>query len=84
MFQLLNIFLEDNDLELPMSTIKIISDHLITLKSHFVKYFPNEIQQYNWIKQPNLTIEAEQLFDISFDSSLRMKFSALSFLMVKT
>ena len=80
MFLLLNNFLEDNDLELPMSTITIISDHLITLKSHFVKYFSNEIQQYNWIEEPNLTIEAEQLIDIPFDSSLRMIFSSLSFL----
>jgi len=38
-----NVFL--NDLELPMSSITILSKHLMTLKTHFMKYFPEEIKQ---------------------------------------
>jgi len=81
-------FLEDNELELPMNSLKIISDHLVTVKNHFEKYFPEDIVQYNWIKDPlskktlpNFTTTGEeQLIDISSDSSLRMKFSSFSHL----
>ncbi|XP_025415092.1 protein FAM200A-like [Sipha flava] len=87
-FSFLKSFLEDNDLELPMSSLNIISDHLMTLKNHFEKYFPEDIIQYNWIKDPFsenpllnfTTTEEEQLIDISSDSSLRMKFSSFSLL----
>ncbi|XP_025407445.1 zinc finger BED domain-containing protein 5-like [Sipha flava] len=87
-FSFLKSFLEDNDLELPMSSLNIISDHLMTLKNHFEKYFPEDIVQYNWIKDPFsenplpnfTTTEEEQLIDISSDSSLRMKFSSFSLL----
>ncbi|KAL4099012.1 hypothetical protein QTP88_023513 [Uroleucon formosanum] len=48
-FSLLKSFFEDNDLELTMNSLKIISDHLMTLKNHFEKYFPDDIVQYNWI-----------------------------------
>ncbi|KAF0773483.1 zinc finger BED domain-containing protein 5-like [Aphis craccivora] len=71
-----------------MSSLNIISDHLMTLKNHFEKYFPEDIVQYNWIKDPFsenplpnfTTTEEEQLIDISSDSSLRMKFSSFSLL----
>ncbi|XP_025404731.1 zinc finger BED domain-containing protein 5-like [Sipha flava] len=87
-FSLLKSFLEDYDLELPMNSLKIISDHLMTLKNHFEKYFPENIVQYNWIKDPFsekplpnfTTTEEEQLIDISFDSLLRMKFFSFSLL----
>ncbi|XP_025412554.1 zinc finger BED domain-containing protein 5-like [Sipha flava] len=87
-FSFLKSFLEDNDLELPMSSLNIISDHLMTLKNHFEKYFPEDIVQYNWINDPFsenpllnfTTTEEEQLIDISSDSSLRMKFSSFSLL----
>ncbi|XP_060865035.1 zinc finger BED domain-containing protein 5-like [Metopolophium dirhodum] len=87
-FSFLKSFLEDNDLELPMSSLNIISDHLMTLKNHFEKYFPEDIVQYNWIKDPFsenplpnfTTTEEEQFIDISSDSSLRMKFSSFSLL----
>lgn len=87
-FSLLKSFHEDNDLELPMNSLKIISDYLMTLKNHFEKYFPDDIVQYNWIKDPFsekplpnfTTTEEEQLIDISSDSSLRMKFSSFSLL----
>ncbi|KAL4132622.1 hypothetical protein QTP88_009744 [Uroleucon formosanum] len=87
-FSFLKSFLEDNDLELPMNSLKKISDHLMTLKNHFEKYFPDDIVQYNWIKDPFsekplsnfTTTEEEQLIDIPSDSSLRMKFSSFSLL----
>jgi len=83
-FPLLKSFLQNNDLE----SLTIISDQLITLKNHFVKYFPEEIKQYNWIKDPFTekplinftTTEEEQLIDISSKSSLKMKFSSFSLL----
>jgi hypothetical protein len=60
----------------------------MTHRSYFEKYFPEEIIQYNLIKDPfteklmlNITtIEEEQLIDISSDSLLRIKFSSLSHL----
>ncbi|CAI6344175.1 unnamed protein product [Macrosiphum euphorbiae] len=72
-----------------MSSLNIISDHLMTLKNHFEKYFPEDIVQYNWIKDPfsenplpnfTTTEEEQLLIDISSDSSLRMKFSSFSLL----
>lgn len=47
---------------------------LITLKSHFEKYFLEETKQYNWIKDPfieksiYISTEEEHLIDISLNS----------------
>jgi len=51
-FSLLKSFLEDNNVDLPISSLTIISDHLMTLKNHFVKYLQEEIKRYNWLKDP--------------------------------
>lgn len=71
-----------------MSSIIIISDHLMTLKSYFAQYFSDKIQHYNWIKhlfnkKPSsnfTTTKEEQLINISSNSSLQIKFSSLSLL----
>ncbi|XP_022162791.1 protein FAM200A-like [Myzus persicae] len=61
---------------------------MTNLETHFMKYFPEEMKEYYWIKDPFTekpisnftTTEEEQLIDISSDSSLRMQFSSYSFL----
>ncbi|XP_025410678.1 protein FAM200A-like [Sipha flava] len=63
-------------------------EHLMNLETHFMKYFPEEMKQYYWIKDPFTekppsnftTTEEEQLIDISSDSSLRMQLSSYSLL----
>jgi len=85
-FPLLKYFFEDNDLELATSLKTIFLKHLTNLETHFMKYFPEEMKQYYWIKDPFTekslsnftTIEEEQLIDISSDSSQRMQFSSYS------
>ncbi|KAL4107763.1 hypothetical protein QTP88_018055 [Uroleucon formosanum] len=87
-FPLLKYFLGENDLELPMSLKTIFLEHLTNLETHFMKYFPEEMKQYYWIKDPFTekppsnftTTEEEQLIDISSDFSLRMQFSSYSLL----
>ncbi|XP_025419883.1 zinc finger BED domain-containing protein 5-like [Sipha flava] len=87
-FPLLKYFLGENDLELPMSLKTIFLEHLTNLETHFMKYFPEEMKLYYWIKDPLTekplsnftTTEEEQLIDISSDSSLRMQFSSYSLL----
>jgi hypothetical protein len=71
-----------------MSLKTIFLEHLTNLKTHFMKYFPEEMKQYYWIKDPFTekpptnftTTEEEQLINISSDSSLRMQFSSYSLL----
>lgn len=61
-----------------MSSLTIIFGYLMTLKNHFMKYFPEEIIQHNRIKDPFTekllsnftTTEEEQLIDILSDSLL--------------
>ncbi|XP_008189601.1 zinc finger BED domain-containing protein 5-like, partial [Acyrthosiphon pisum] len=87
-FPILKYFLGENDLELPLSLKTIFLEHLTNLETHFMKYFPEEMKQYYWIKDPLTekppsnftTTEEEQLIDISSDSSLRMQFSSYSLL----
>lgn len=53
-----------------------------------MKYFPVQIKQYNLIKDQftkkplsnSTIIEKEQIINISYDFSLQMKFTLLSFL----
>jgi len=55
-----------------MNSMTIFSEHLMTLKTHFMKYFPEEIKHYNWIRalftekttSNFTTTEKEQLIDI--------------------
>ncbi|XP_008186759.1 zinc finger BED domain-containing protein 5-like [Acyrthosiphon pisum] len=71
-----------------LSLKTIFLEHLTNLETHFMKYFPEEMKQYYWIKDPFTekppsnftTTEEEQLIDISSDSSLRMQFSSYSLL----
>jgi hypothetical protein len=87
-FPLLKYFLGENELKLPMSLKTIFLEHLKNLETHFMKYFPEVMKQYYWIKDPftekppsNFTTTGvEQLIDISSDSSLRMQFSSYSLL----
>jgi len=79
-------FLRENDLQLPMSLKTLFLEHLTYLETHYMKYFPEEMKQYYWIKDPstkkppsNFTTTEEEL-DISSDSSLRMQFSSYSLL----
>jgi hypothetical protein len=56
------------------------------MKSHFEKYFLEDFEQHNWIRNPFkvesppsfTTTEQEQLIDISSDSTLRTTFPSMS------
>jgi hypothetical protein len=59
---------------LPMDIRSCLLDHLIMLKFHFKKYFCNEFDEFNWIKNPfenapgpsSLNVnEQEQLIDLT-------------------
>jgi hypothetical protein len=56
------------------------------MKSHFEKYFPEDFEQRNWIRDlfraespPSFTTtEQEQLIDLSSDSTFRTRFPSMS------
>ncbi|VVC26879.1 Hypothetical protein CINCED_3A020178 [Cinara cedri] len=60
----------------------------MNLETHFMKYYPKEMKQYYWIKDPFTekppsnftTLKEELLIEISSDSSLGMQFSSYSLL----
>lgn len=81
--------LKDSDLELSITSIKIIISLLMNLKNHDMKYFTEEIKQYNWIKDmftekplPKFTITEEYhwTFHMIFCYDMNVQFSSYSFL----
>lgn len=90
MFPTLVSMVQDTDNPvLPMDIKSCLLDHLIMLKVHFEKYFCNDFDKFNWIKNPfenapgpsSLKVnEQEQLIDLTSDTSLKSKFKELSLL----
>lgn len=87
-FPALHTVLEDNDLQLSEELKSVFVDHLTELNVHFQKYFAEEVDQHNWIKDPFstglpstlTTEEQEQFIDISSDSTLKSTFVSSSLL----
>jgi hypothetical protein len=85
-FPQLKRFLEENKVQLTIDLKFMFTDHLSLMKSHFEKYFPEDFEQHNWIRNhfraespPSFTTtEQEQLIDLSSDSTLRTRFPSLS------
>ena len=57
----------------------VMSSHLNALISHFEKYFSEDMQKYNWIRNPFVdnapqrftSQEAEQFIDLTSDLTLK-------------
>jgi hypothetical protein len=85
-FPQLKQLLEENEVQLTMDLKSLFTDHMSLMKLHFEKYFPQDSEQHNWIRDPIraelppiTTTEQEQLTDLSSDSTLRTRFPYLGF-----
>jgi len=87
-FIILNDFLKENELQVTSDVEKNIHEHLISLKKSLKEYFPEKLQDMNWLQNPfadhtkpsMLTVsEYENLIDIKCSSSLKQKFGAENF-----
>ncbi|XP_050540272.1 zinc finger BED domain-containing protein 5-like [Daktulosphaira vitifoliae] len=85
-------FLEENELQTPISIINEISEHLKQLKNSFNKYFPTDrkvfLKDREWVVNPFSvcgkpsslsSIEYESLIDITSDSTFQSTFSSNSY-----
>lgn len=75
--------LQENSIEILDPSLKIIfTQHLSSLREHFEKYFPENLEQYDWVRNPFQstlpstlsTEEEEQLIELSCDSSLKLHY----------
>ncbi|XP_023211413.1 zinc finger BED domain-containing protein 5-like, partial [Centruroides sculpturatus] len=83
-FPVLNGFLQEKSIQnLEPSLQLIFIQHLSTLSIHFDTYFPKNVNQYDWIRDPFQsiptpstlsTVEEEQLLQLSCDTSLKLRF----------
>ena len=77
-----NISLQNTD-ECNLKTV--MCSHLDALISHFEKYFPEDMEKHNWIRNPFVdnantpqgftSLEAEQFIDLSSDLTLKSIFN---------
>lgn len=83
-FPALHGILQENCMELLEPSIKIIfTQHLSSLSKHFDNYFPENLEQYDWVRNPFQsnssstlsTVEEEQLIELSCDSSLKLQYN---------
>lgn len=51
-FSTLHTFLDENDLKLNEAEKLLFLDHLSQFIDHLKKYFPADVQQHNWMKDP--------------------------------
>lgn len=84
-FTLLNNFLEENELGVTSDVEKNIIEHLINLEKSLKDYFPEKLQDIDWVQNPftkhtkptMLTVsEYENLIDIKCSSLLKQKFES--------
>lgn len=83
-FPLLKGFLQEKSVQdLKPSLQLILVQHLSTLSTHFDKYFPENLDQYDWIRDPFHStpspsvlsiVEEEHLLELSCDTSLKLRF----------
>jgi len=91
-FPIMQAFLEENELQAPISIINEISEHLKQLKNSFNKYFPTDgevfLKEREWVVNPFSvcgkpsswsSIEYESLIDITSDSTFQSTFSSNSY-----
>ena len=84
-FTLLNNFLEENELGVTSDLEKNIIEHLINLEKSLKDYFPEKLQDIDWVQNPftkhtkpsMLTVpEYENLIDIKCSFLLKQKFES--------
>lgn len=87
-FIILNDFLNENELQVTTDVEKNIKEHLISLTKSLKEYFPEKLQDMDWVQNPfanytkpsMLTVtEYENLIDIKCSSSLKLKFESENF-----
>lgn len=84
-FPCLQHFMKDNEIGLTADIFSIIEGHLSELHVHFEKYFPENSDRFQWVRNPFSndspsdfnTAEEEELIELSSDSSLKVKFSSM-------
>ncbi|KAJ1108889.1 hypothetical protein NDU88_006259 [Pleurodeles waltl] len=88
-FPSLDTFLEDNEMTLKEELRTVFVLYVQQLHFYLQKYFPeDEVEPIKWVRDPFNTErphhfnneEAEQLIDISSDSTLKVQFQSLSLL----
>nr|CAH7732526.1 unnamed protein product [Callosobruchus chinensis] len=82
-FPALHDILQENCMGILEPSIKIIfTQHLSSLSKHFDNYFLENLEQYDWIRNPFQstssstlsTVEEELLIELSCDSSLKLQY----------
>lgn len=82
-FPSLQSILQEKSIEILDPSLKIMfTQHLLSLIEHFGKYFPENLNQYDWVRNPFQsptpstlsTEEEEQLIELSCDSSLKLQY----------
>lgn len=82
-FPALQGILHEKSIETLDPSIKLIfTQHLSSLNEHFAEYFPENQEQYDWVRNPFQstppstlsTAEEEQLIELSCDSSLKLQY----------
>lgn len=84
-FPMFHTFLGENNMNLNGIVKKEFIGYLLNLKIHFERYFPENTEQQNWIKEPFITdlptnlpfIEQDQWIDIMSDSTMKIIFVSL-------
>nr|CAI5836336.1 unnamed protein product [Callosobruchus analis] len=85
-FPTLHGILQENSMEILEPSIKIIfTQHLSSLSTHFDEYFPENLEQYDWVRSPfqstspsTLSTVEERLIELSCDS-MKIKMNCLNF-----
>ncbi|VVC29366.1 Hypothetical protein CINCED_3A010476 [Cinara cedri] len=84
-FTAFNDFLKENEQQVTSDVEKNIHEHLIILKKSLKEYFPEKLQDMNWLQNPFanhtkpsmlIVSEYEILINIKCSSSLKQKFKA--------
>lgn len=82
-FPALQDILQEKSLSLDPSLKIIFTQHLSSLSEHFEQYFPENLERYDWVRNPFQsttpstlsTEEEEQLIELSCDSSLKLQYN---------
>lgn len=83
-FPALESILQEKSIKILDPSLKtIFTQHLLSLSEHFRKYFPDDLQQYDWVRNPFQSLtpstlsteEEEQLIELSCDSNLKLQYA---------
>ncbi|CAK1590342.1 unnamed protein product [Parnassius mnemosyne] len=87
-FTILNDFLKENELRVSSDVEKNIHEHLTSLTKSLHEYFPEQLQDMDWVQNPFVNhtkpsmlsvSEYENLIDIKFSSTLKQKYEEGTF-----